>query len=409
MIAGLKLLLRIVALIIGGLFLFFILLTLYAPHYTFPDPKPFGGNKLYNPYQDLDTSRWLKANFQVQTRVWGGITNGRKNSSEDVVELYHRLGYDCICISDYQYINRYNENSSMYIPTYEHGFGILKWHQICIGAHERTWLDFPFWQSLNQKQNMINKLRTENDIVAIAHPKLLNAYPATDFKYLSGYDLIEVFNQIRCSEAQWDSALSTGHPAFILSDDDAHDISDPHEVGRYCTFIKAHTNSKQGIIAALKSGKAYGAQIYMAEEDGYPEKIAYSKKMPYLRSARIVGDTFTVEVSQYPKFIRFIGQNGAAKSTVIGSKKASYLFRKDDRYIRTEILFPNKWEGPGTRFLLNPVFRYAGNNPVQMPEVTIDTESTLLNRMVALATFIFILFNIYFFRKKFYPSPKKGP
>ena len=85
MIAGLKLLLRIVALIIAGFFLFFIMLTLYAPGYIFPEPKPFSGNKLYNPYQDLDTSRWLKANFQVQTRVWGGITNGRKNSSEDVV------------------------------------------------------------------------------------------------------------------------------------------------------------------------------------------------------------------------------------------------------------------------------------------------------------------------------------
>ena len=408
MIAGLKLLLGIVALIIGGFFLLFVLLTLYAPRYNFPDPKPFNGNQFYNPYQDLDTSRWLKANFQVQSQVWGGITNGRHNRSEDVAELYHRLGYDFICFSDYQQINRYNENSSLFIPAYEHGFGIRKWHQVCIGAQKVMWLDYPLWQTLSQKQHIISKLGEENDIVAIAHPKLLNSYPTTDFKFLSGYNLIEVFNQISCSEAHWDSALSTGHPAFILSDDDAHDISNPHLVARYCTYIKAPVHSRQGVVSALKSGKAYGAELYMAEEDGYPEKIAYAGQMPYLRSARIVGETFTVEVSQYPLSIRFIGQNGTTKSSVIGLKKASYLIRKDDTYIRAEILFPNKWGGPGTRFLLNPVFRYVGNNPVHMPEVSIDAAGTLINRGVALATFIFVLINIWFFRKKLYSRTKRG-
>jgi hypothetical protein len=400
MIVGLKFILKTAGLTIGGLVLIFVMLSLFAPRYNFPDPKPFSGKQWYNPYQDLDTSRWLKANFQVQSRVWGGLTNGRRNRSDQVVSLYQRLGYDVICFSDYQFINRYNEKSSLYIPAYEHGFGIRKWHQVCIGAHGRTWLDYPFWQTLSQKQNIINTLNTQNDIVAIAHPKLCNAFSTNDFKYLSGYQLIEVFNQFRCSEAHWDKALSSGHPAFMLSDDDAHDISNPHEVARFCTYIKPVMNNRKSVIDALKAGRAYGAEIYMAELDGYPEKIAYARQMPSLRSARIVGDTFSVKVSQDPRSIRFIGQNGVVKSTVTGSKQASYLLRKDDTYIRTEIVFPNHWGGDGTRFLLNPVFRYTGKNPALMPEVTVDATGTRISRGFALATLVFIVMNSWFIGKK---------
>jgi hypothetical protein len=397
-----------VIIIIGGLLLFFFILTLYAPDYTFPEPKPFSGNLVFNPYQDLDTSRWLKANFQVQSRVWWGITSGRYNNSKDVAEIYHRLGYDVICFSDYQHINKYKDNSSIYIPVYEHGFGIGKWHQVCINSRNVSWLDYPFWQSCSHKQNIINRLVEDNDIVAIAHPGLKNGYPASDFKYLSGYNLIEVFNHIKYSVAQWDSALSSGHPAFVLSDDDSHDISNPHLVGQNCTFIKSSAKSHSEVVVALKSGKAYGAEIYMAEEDGYPEKIAYSSDMPYLQFARIEGDTLIVQVSQNPKSIRFIGQNGVIKSTITGTSKASYLIRNDDTYIRAEILFPNKWGGDGTRFFLNPVFRYSGNNPVKMPDVSIDTAGTLMNRGIAIASLIVILFNIWFFLKKVYCRKKKG-
>jgi len=395
-VAGILLLL-LAAILLSGIFI-----NLNTPRYVFPGPVPFHGSKIYNPYQDMDSSHWLKANFQVQSRVWWGLTNGRNNQSKAVFDLYHQLGYDLLCFSDYQHINKYGENALGYIPAYEHGYGFRKRHQVCIGSGKVLWLDYPLWQSLNHKQNIINRLKPDNDIVAIAHPNLKNGYDTSDFKYLTGYDLIEVFNHITCSEAHWDSALSAGRPAYILADDDAHDISNPHLVGRFCTFIKSPSVRQNDITQALKSGKAYGAQIYMIEEDGYPEKIAYSRQMPYLKSAQMKGNIFKVEVSQMPKQISFIGQGGRIKRVFRDVKDASYVFGPDDTYIRAEVIFPNKWNDAGTRFLLNPVFRYSGEGIPQMPVAGIDKSGTIINRIIAYATLMFFLFNIYLLRKKLF-------
>jgi hypothetical protein len=402
LIRKLKLIVRVFLLSLAGVCIAAVFINLNTPQYIFPEPTPFHGTKIYNPYQDMDSSRWLKANFQVQSRVWWGLTNGRSNQSKAVFDLYHQLGYDVLCFSDYQHINKYRDDSSGYIPAYEHGFGLRKRHQVCIGSRKVMWLDYPLWQNLSHKQHIINRLKTNNDIVAIAHPKLKNGYQPSDFKYLTGYDLIEVFNHLTCSEMHWDSALSAGRPAYILADDDAHDISNPHLVGRFCTFIKAPSAKQQDIVSALKTGKAYGAQIYMIEEDGYPEKIETARKLPYLKSAQIIGNSYTVEVSQTPKQISFIGQGGKVKRIVYRSKVATYLFRPDDTYIRTEVIFPNKWDGQGTRFLLNPIFRYSGDCMPQMPLVKVDKVGTFINRIVSYATLVFFLFNIYFFRKKLF-------
>jgi hypothetical protein len=400
----LKLIAGILLFFLSGLILTGIFINLNAPRYIFPEPKPFSGDKIYNPYQDMDSSRWLKANFQVQSRVWLGLTNGRKNQSKAVHDLYHQLGYDLLCFSDYQQINRYGENTSGYIPTYEHGFGPLKRHQVCIGSRKVLWFDYPFWQTLSHKQEIINRLKPDNDIVAIAHPNLKNGYKPTDFNYLTGYDLMEVFNHITCSEMHWDSALSAGRPAFILADDDAHDIENPHLVASFCTMIKAPSTKQSDIVQSLKSGKAYGVSIYMIEEDGYPEKIAYARQMPFLKSAEMDGNTFTVELSQTPKQISFIGQGGKVKSIVHRGKVAKYVFRPDDTYIRAEILFPNIWDGPGTRLLLNPVFRCTDEGIPRMPVAAIDKAGTFVNHVLAYATLAFFLFNVFLFRKKLFFS-----
>jgi hypothetical protein len=402
LIHKLKLIARILLLLIGGFFFTLIFINLNTPEYRFPKPVPFHGSKIYNPYQDMDSSRWLKANFQVQSRVWWGLTNGRNNQSKVVFDLYNRLGYDVLCFSDYEQINKFRKDETGYIPVYEHGYGFQKRHQVCISSRKVMWLDYPFWQSLSQKQNIIDKLRPDNDIVAIAHPNLKNGYDPTDFKYLTGYDLIEVLNHITCSEAHWDSALSSGKPAFILSDDDAHDISNPHLVASFCTFIKAPSTRKTDVVQALKSGKAYGAQIYMIEGDGYPEKITYARQMPYLKTAQLNGNTFTVETSQTPRQVRFIGQGGEIKRTVMRNKIASYEIRPEDTYIRAEILFPNIWDGPGTRFLLNPVFRTQGDGLPHMPLAEIDKTGTIANRIIAFATLAFFIINIFLFRKKIF-------
>lgn len=405
----LRTVLRIFLLIPGGLLLLGLFVNLNTPQYIFPKPEPFKGKSLYNPYQGMDTSRWLKGNFQVQSRVWLGLTNGRNNSSNDVRNIYRQLGYDVLCFSDYQQINLTDDTAGTYIPAYEHGYGPHKRHQVCIGSRKVLWLDYMLWQDLSHKQNIINRLRPDNDIIAIAHPNLKGGYLPSDFKYLTGYDLIEALNHIASSVPHWDSALSAGKPAFILADDDAHDITNPHFVGRFCTFIKAPSAKQSDVVQALKAGKSFGAQIYMKEEDGFNEKIAYARQMPVLKSAQMEGDTFTVEVSEAAKQILFIGQGGTIKQTVNGGRRASYVFRPEDTYIRAEILFPNIWNGPGTRFFLNPVFRYAGGKLPPKPLAMIDEGHTIINRVVAYATLAFFLFISYLFRKRLFYFGRENP
>ena len=78
---------------------------LMAPIYEFSGPIKFSGDKLYNPYAEMDSTHWKKYNFQVQSKAWLGITDGRKNSNEMIDSVYNALGFDHVATSDYQKIN----------------------------------------------------------------------------------------------------------------------------------------------------------------------------------------------------------------------------------------------------------------------------------------------------------------
>jgi hypothetical protein len=54
--------------------------------------------------------------------------------------------------------------------------------------------------------------------------------------------------------------------------------------------------------------------------------------------------------------MRFIGQSGVIRKTVVGNTLVGYRFRPDDTYIRVEILSPN------TTIVLNPVARTANGS-----------------------------------------------
>jgi hypothetical protein len=121
-------------------------------------------------------------------------------------------------------------------------------------------------------QEIINQLHKDTSaLIAIAHPLFMESFKPEDFKFLNNYDFIEVLNQFRFSIAHWDSALSTGHATFILADDDGHDLNNIYEIGRCLTFINAPLQ-KDSILYALKSGCAYGADVYMSNNETNEQK-----------------------------------------------------------------------------------------------------------------------------------------
>ncbi len=326
-----------------------------CPVYTFSPPSSFKGDSLYNPYTNILGKTWWKGNFQVQSRAWGGITSGRGNSNESIQEIYTSLSYDIIVISDYQKINRFGIQKPSYIPTYEHGYGIHKTHQICLGSKRVLWRDYPIYQSLNHKQHILHCLGSQNEIVVIAHPDLRDGYLKEEMKYLSGYQLMEVFNRARTSLAHWDSALSSGYPAFLLANDDAHNVNNPYEIGRFATFIQTDTLDARHILEALKKGRAYGIRIAYKEGETLKEKQQHALELPSLEEVALSNDTLKIKVSTFASEFRFIGQNGKILQNVKETNAAYYIIKPTDTYIRTEISFPSQ-----DIIFLNPVFRYHG-------------------------------------------------
>lgn len=394
---------RIILTFFKKFFLYLILMLLvvtyvfYAitPIYDFPESKPFNGDKIYNPYEDVEPTAWKKANFQVQSRVWFGLTNGRKNINERIQQIYKKLSYDIIVTSDYMQINPYGSGNENYIPTYEHGYGIFKNHQICIGTKKVLWFDFPLYQTVHQKQYILDQLRKDNEIVAIAHPRLRNGYSLKDMRSLVNYDLIEAFNQVRYSVAHWDAALSAGKLHYLLANDDAHDISVPEEVGRVCTFVNTTSLKAEDVYFALKNGKTFAADIHMDYDENFEEKAEKAKKVPQLYSVSVEKSLLNVRISEPAEKVTFIGQDGKILRKVYNTDEASYFIQPWDTYVRTEIKFPNS-----TMFYLNPVFRYKESNPVVAENATINQINTLIYRVISFSLLILIFAIVFFYRKK---------
>ena len=372
-----------------------LILYFLVPVYDFPLPQPFSGEKLYNPYQGMDSTHWRKANFHFHARAWGGLTSGRHNTNDAFYNTYKALGYDAPQISNYQSIDESFKDSSFYIPVYEHGFGIRKKHQILIGAHKVLWLDYSLTQNLSHKQHMINLLRPDNDIVAIAHPDWEGGYSLNDMQRLSNYDLVEALDRNWRSIPHWDAALSAGKAVYILADDDAHNLSDPYEIQRICTYINSPENKGTALLTALKAGMSFGAEIYMGNNESFSQKADNARSIPRVNSVIVHGDTLWVSVSGKPLKITFIGQQGEPKKIVRLANKAWYKFKPDDTYIRTEIVFLKYYMfpavGPGTIFYLNPVFRYNGTTPSNPLVAEINQPRTWILRILGFGSMVAIV------------------
>ncbi|MFC2102510.1 hypothetical protein ACFLS7_05905 [Bacteroidota bacterium] len=394
---------------LGIMLLIQLVLLSLAPIYDFQEPEPFTGDQWYNPYHNIDTNNWRRANFHFHTHRWGGITSGHGTETE-CYEQYNRLGYTVAALSHYQYITEFQKDSPYYIPVYEHGFGIRKKHQMLLGAKEVVWLDYSLVQNLNHKQHILNLLRPTSEIVTIAHPDWENGYSVEDMKYLSNYDLVGVLDNNWNSFEQWDAALSAGRPVFIQGDDDGHNIYNPYVVGRRCTFINSPTRNSADLLKNLKTGNAFGADIYMREHEPFEEKEMRAKMIPKITDVRINQDTLWVKTDTIAMKFTFIGQGGKAKKVQYLTDAAWYKLQPEDTYIRTDIVFFSQYKHPGTIFYLNPIFRYNGEPPYNKLTASVNWERTWIFRVMmfgAMAVGLWLIIR-YRWRKRVAKPPIHG-
>ena len=348
--------------IFSGLGIALLLLVLYVylsvPTYSFKEPKPFSGEYLYNPYQDMNPDQWKKYHFHCHSRRYFGLTNGRKSKEATIDSVYQTLGYDHYGISDYMGINMHGSERKDYIPAYEHGYGLFrKTHQICIGAESVYWPDFPFMQNLNMKQHMLNKLSERCRFVMPAHASFTKGYKVSDMILLSNYRLIEVVNPYGNAFEHWDKALSNGHRVYALGDDDTHNITNVHEVCRNLTMVNTPDLDPEHVYEALDKGLCYAVEFdnWYYHPLSLEQKANDARALVYLTQAQLVGDTLFISTSaETMREVKFIGQDGKVLKTEENVATAYYTIQAEDTYVRTRI------DLNGRHFLyLNPVTRHS--------------------------------------------------
>jgi len=358
-----------------------------CPIYNFPEPEPFAGDNIFNPYTGLDSNNWRRANFQIQSHAWLGLTGGSKNTNERIDSIYTYLNYDVITTSDYMKINRYGSDRPGYIPVYEHGYGTRKFHQVLIGSEKVTWRDYPFFQTLHHKQHIIKILRKYNDLIFIAHPKLRHGYHPEDMKYLTGYEGIEVLNYMRFSPEHLDAALSSGKYVTIMGNDDGHDLDQILEIGHRCTYIYSASLAKDSIIRALSLGRHFGGDFFRTAEETLDQKAVKARKAAKITMVEVVGDTLWVAANEKALEYRFIGQNGTILKKQANVDTAYYRIKAEDTYVRTEIIFKNK-----NTYFLNPVARHVNEIPSNAFAASVNWVKTIIFWAIAWIIYLLLLF-----------------
>ena len=344
---------------------------LWTPVYDFPEPRPFAGTQWFNPYADAPAT-WVRANFHAHTIAWGGLTNGHQTPAQ-LDSTFRALGFGVRGISNYHEIDTTFRADSAYLPSYEYGYAIRKTHRLAIGARTVNWLDFPLGQSRHHKQFIIDRVRPTTALLALNHPRMRHGHTPDDFRWLANYDFVEALNPFGDSLDEWDSALSTGHAAWLLGDDDTHDIAKGDQLAVRWTVIATHSTRADSVIAALRAGRHYAVRGHLGRMDNG------------VRTVTMVGDTLTIALDRRAASIRFIGDSGRVLGTVTDRSAASWIATRRESYVRVEV------RSDSTDFFLNPVVRWDGR-ALPQPRPELNTMATWLVRMAIALAYLAVLF-----------------
>ncbi|MCK9613469.1 MAG: hypothetical protein WC401_01745 [Bacteroidales bacterium] len=356
--------------------------------YRFSEPAPFKGEIFYNPYENLKEN-WIKANFHAHSKTFGGITNG-KNTVEEIIERYVSLGYNLIGISNYNQTTEKKISQKIFFYVYEHGYNLMRSHQLVINSEKPSYFDFPLFLSRSHKQYIINDIKKENNIIVLAHPLFKKGYSHDDLKYLVNYDCIEGVSPMAQSVSHWDYALSHGHTAWIMGNDDAHDITDGKS-GVCWTMINADTQEEKTVMESLKRGSFYAVKGWLGQE------------MNRIKSVAVHHDTFELVLDKISDSIIIKSDWGKTVSFEINTDKITYKIKESDSYIRAEI-FDTEPYNDYTKIYLNPVIRTNDNCFIKHNN-TIQKNYTATIFFVVLlvlvhCTLIYLIFLLNFRKKK---------
>lgn len=359
--------------ILAALFLLLCLPYFNVFIYDFPEPVPFSGSQLYNPYKNLQ-GYWVKANFHAHSRAFFGLTNG-ENTPEELLHKYDSLGYDLPSISNYNSVSAANETSPLFVPVYEHGINFFKTHQLVFGQEKAMLFDYPLFQFTSHKQHILNWLRHNNGLLAIAHPSFQKSYSLADMKKLSGYDCMEVLSPRALSPEYWDAALSAGNPVWIVSNDDCHSLEKQGWYGVCWTMLNIREQTSKALMDALRTGKGYGVKGWVGENFNQVKQVTTN------------GVQVQIEMEHQADSILLRTDGGKLAKKLENTSTAEYTLNPSETYVRAEI-----WNRGYTRIFLNPLVRSEdGSLPKEKKTPTKNWLLSILYWLALAATYFIAL------------------
>lgn len=320
-------------------------------HYVYAPPIPFQGDSIVNPYQGINGNNVQVANFHAHTK--NGILNG-KGSPIDVYAKYDSIGVDIHPVSQYHNIDTSGLSNTGYIPVYEHGYNIGKTHQLIIGANRVINKDFIFFQTLHNKQEILEQLSYDsNNVVVLTHPSLNQGYTLRDLKYLHFYDHLEILSPYANSTSYWDTVLSAGKKIFVVANDDTHDVFNNNELGRFVNLIYSPNNHSKNVIKSLKNGSH--AVVWLPQKTG-ESLIQKRKKIENIKQVfqkmDIRDSSLCLSFSRIVDTLLLFGNAGKVLQVKQSVSSARFTLPSNLTYVRVEARFKD-----GTKLLFNPVYK----------------------------------------------------
>lgn len=324
-----------------------------SPSYLFRESIPFHGKFIINPYQKVEFNKVSIANFHAHVSCWNGLTNG-KGTPKDLYVRYDSLGYDFHAISQYHKIDTFGQHFSNYIPVYEHGYNLMKTHQLVIGSKKVIWKDYFFPQTIHNKQEILEKLsREKNNIVVINHPMIRDGYTFDDIKRLQYYDYIELLNPSSQSIQHWDTILTNGKKVFAMGNDDVHDVFKVDGIGRFATILFGLQNKRNDPINILRSGSSAAVWLpHHLNETLQLKKNRIDGIRNLINSIQLKDTTLLLQLQLKAKEIRLITNHGKVKSSWREVNFLQAALNNQESYWRFEIYLND-----GTIVFLNPLYR----------------------------------------------------
>lgn len=375
---------------------------LFAPVYDFKTPQQFSGDLIYNPYQNIDSTTWKKANFHCHTTASDG-----HDKLEVVQKAYRSYGYDILAVSDHNLITNQGLPVQEEIPTYEHGINISKYHSVVMGAKRSSIFDFVLLSTESNRFYTLKWLRTQGDIVVFDHPDRTRWLEPEDVKNLTYYDMMEVERGFTDGVlSYYDEALSHGHYSFVLASDDCHEVGDPKRFARAATFVSTPTKRYKDIKNALLSGHNFALTIPAFNDSSY--RIWRHFHLPKIRSLTLNNDTVNLTLTE-PATIKVFGHSGIMQNEYIATTEAKVPFLKTDTYLRFAAIFSDS-----VTLYTNPIARYKGGAfPIFQDTSSVNYPLTVLyilgvSLIVLFSLFLFFLVLVRTLPARFYQKVKRN-